>query len=240
MCTAWWHWELRVWVALTDPPLSPVVEPDPVTISRSPLPLLLPPPPQNIINDQEESLAQEEMHQHFHWLTEMLNKNQKRGWGTAYRDFVDVVMLLKAVGTLGMVGLGSNRVSDGEFTGSTGWQFTLSLVTFMDIMDLGHTSTTQRNKLTTYFQIKTLYSYSQYTHGINFQDAGHQLAWRVVRAWMENRDTMLAESWVTQKYGNTSLRKLLQQMVGIANASEYIFLPCAGIITNNEFNHTKR
>ena len=215
-----------------DPLLSPVVEPDPVSISRSPSPLLLPPPPQNIISDQEESLAQEEMRQHFHWLMEMLNKNQKRGWGTAYRDFVDVVMLLKAVSTLGMVELGSNRVSDGEFTGSTGRQFTLSLATFMDIMDLGHASTTWRNKLTTYFRIKTLYSYSQYTHGITFQDAGHQLAWRVVRAWMENRDTMLAESWVTQKYGNTSLRKLPQQMVGIANAGEYIFLPYVGIMTN--------
>lgn len=213
-------------------PLSPVVDPDPVTISRSPSPLLLPPPPQNTISNQEESLAQEEMRQHFHWLAEILSKNQKRGWGTGYRDFVDVVMLLNAVSTLGMVELGSNRVSDGEFTASTGRQFALSLATFMDVMDLGHASTTWRNKLTMYFRIKTLYSYSQYAHGINFQDTEHQSAWRVVRLWMENRDTILAESWVTQKYGNTSLRKLLQEMAGVARAGEYIFLLHAWNINN--------
>jgi hypothetical protein len=221
-------------------PLSPVVEPNSVTISRSPSPLLLPPPPQNIISNQEESLAQEEMRQHFHWLTEILNKNQKRGWGTAYRDFVDVVMLLKAVNTLGMVELGSNRVSDGEFAASTGRQFILSLATFMDIMDLGQASTTWRNKLTMYFRIKTLYSYSQYAHGINFQDLTHQSTWRVVSLWMENRDTILAESWVTQKYGNTSLRKLLQEMVNVAHAGEYGFCHTFGNVSNTEFNHAER
>src|SRR5580698_8539568 len=47
----------------------------------SPLPLL------SLQINAEESHAMEEMRDQFRWLVEVLIQNQRRGWGTAYRDF---------------------------------------------------------------------------------------------------------------------------------------------------------
>jgi len=168
------------------------------------------PPPHPIrLQMQEPSAqtilrAQQEIQESFHWLAEMLHQNKKRGWGTGYRDFVDISLVLRAVGTLGMAEHQGNRVSDGVFSASTG-AFSLSFITFLDVMHLGYTSSTWRNKLTTYFHIKALYQYSQHTGGITFQNPSHDAVWKIIKCWMENQDIMLEESWVTMRLGNTEL-----------------------------------
>jgi len=156
--------------------------------------------------------AQQEIRESFHWLAEMLHQNKKRGWGTGYRDFVDISLLLRAVSTLGMVEHQGNRVSDGVFSASNG-DFSLSFITFLDVMRLGYTSSTWRNKLTTYFRIKALYQYSQHTGAITFQNPIHESAWKIIKCWMENQDTVLEESWVTTRLGNTELRELTRDML---------------------------
>jgi hypothetical protein len=219
-------------------PLSPIVEYEQATVLRSPSPL--PPPllvqeatvlrspsplPTPLLvqeaDDQKELEAQEEIQRDFRWLVDILNQNQRRGWGTAYRDFVDVLMLLRAASTLGMVELGNNRVSDGVFSASTG-DFTLSLATFIDIMDLVYTPATWRNKLTFYFRLKSLYQYSQHADGIAFQNPAHNSAWSIVSRWVEHQDTVLEESWTTKRFGNTELRTLVRDMLQEACKGKYI------------------
>jgi len=176
--------------------------------STLPLPLLV----QEADHNQKELQAQEEIRQEFHWLAEMLIQNKKQGWGTAYRDFVDVMMLLRAVHMLGMVELGNNRISDGVFSASTG-DFTLNLATFVDIINLGYTPSTWRNKLTMYFRLKSLYQYSQHTDRLVFQIPSQNIAWSIVSRWMENQDKALEVNWVTTRFGNTELRQLLRSML---------------------------
>jgi hypothetical protein len=207
-------------------PLSPIVEYEEATIPRSPSPSPPSPPPLpslvQEVDDQKELQAQEEMQQTFCWLTDILHNNQKRGWGTAYRDFVDVLLLLKAVGALGMVELGNNRVSDGVFSASIG-EFRLTLATFINIMDLAYTPSTWKNKLTMYFRLKALYLYSQHAGRIDFQDPVHNSAWGIVSCWMEHRDKILEENWVTTRFGNTELRGLLRNMLQEAYKGKCIF-----------------
>jgi hypothetical protein len=171
-------------------------------------------PPPSLVHDtnDQELQAQEEIRQQFRWLPELLEANQRRGWGTGYRDFADVLLLLRAVSGLGMMEQGNNRVSDGVFHASTG-DFTISLATFIDTMHLGHTPATWRNKLTTYFRLRSLYSYFEHAGEIRFQDPTHRLTWGVVSSWMEHQDQLLEVGWITTRFGSTELRPLIRHMV---------------------------
>ena len=196
---------------------SPDTEAFSLAIENEPSPTLTHPPHPIPLQMQEASAqttlrAQQEIQESFHWLVEMLYQNKKRGWGTGYRDFVDISLVLRAVRTLGMVEHQGNRVGDGVFSASTG-AFSLSFITFLDVVHLGYTSSTWRNKLTTYFRIKALYQYSQHTGGITFQNPSHDSVWKIIKCWMENQDTILEESWVTTKLGNTELRDLTRDML---------------------------
>jgi len=113
---------------------------------------------------------------------------------------------------LGMVELSNNRISDGVFSASTG-DFTLNLATFVNIINLGYTPSTWRNKLTMYFCLKSLYQYSQHTDRLVFQIPSHNIAWSIVSCWMENQDKALEENWVTMRFGNTELQGLLHSML---------------------------
>ena len=111
-----------------------------------------PPPFQT---DIHEIQATHEIRDQFGWLVDLLGQNQSRGWGTAYRDFADVSVLLRAVRGLGMVERVNNRISNEIFHASTG-DYALSLLKFIDLMSLGHSTATWGNKLTMYFWLKTL------------------------------------------------------------------------------------
>ena len=216
-------------------PLSPTPEPLPTPLSPTPepplpdaeapslaigngLPSALPHSPHITPLQMQEAhvqtvlQAQHEIRESFHWLAEMLHQNKKRGWGTGYRDFVDISLVLRAVAPLGMAEHQGNRISGGVFSASTG-VFSLSFITFIDVMHLGYTSSTWRNKLTTYFRMKALYQYSQHTGGITFQNPSHDSIWKIIKCWMENQDTVLEESWVTTRLGNTELRELTRDML---------------------------
>jgi len=190
-------------------PLSPTAEFEP-HIHDFPSPPPPPSPPHEAI-DQEHQI-QEEMQQQFQWFSDMLIENKKRGWGTAYRDFVDVLLLLKAVEGLGIVEQTNNRLTSGVFCASTG-EFMLGWTDFIDAMSLEHSSATWRNKMTMYFRIKSLYLYFQHTGSRHFQDQAHDHAWEILEIWMENRDRVLGDSWATKRFGNTELRRLLQSMI---------------------------
>jgi hypothetical protein len=162
--------------------------------------------------DDEEFRAMEEMRDQFQWLVDMLDQNKNRGWGTAYRDFADVSLLLHAVGSLGMVVRGNTRVSNGAFRASTG-TYALALPTFIDVMGLGHSTGTWANKLTMFFCLKSLYAFSVHAGGIRFQLPAHQAAWEIVNCWVRDEDKLLPVNWITTKYGNTGLRVLAREML---------------------------
>ena len=167
-----------------------------------------------------ELRAQEEIRQEFQWLANMLHENRKMGWGTGYRDFVDVLLLLKAVSGLGMLEQPNNRVSDGVFPASTG-DFALSLGTFIEVVGLDHSAATWGNKLTTFFRLKSLYLYSEHVRGIRFRDPAHNQAWDVTRRWVQHRDEVLEVNWVTTRFGSTELRPLVRSMLQEAYQSEH-------------------
>jgi hypothetical protein len=199
-------------------PFSPVVEQAPLTVQDFPSPAPLPLPVDET-DDEELQAEEEEVRQEFQWLADILRENQRRGWGTAYRDFADVLLLLEAGRRLGMAEMGNGRISGGQFLASTGY-FSFNLSRFIDIMCLEHTPATWGNKLTAYFRVKSLYLYSQHNPGISFANRAHQTAWSVVKEWMEKRDQLLAEDWVTTRYGNKELRPLLRDMVAEVNHGE--------------------
>ena len=162
----------------------------------------------------------EEMRRQFEWLTKLIGLNSRKTWGTGYRDFVDVLLLLHAARELGMEVRGNGRVSSGVFSASTG-NYALTLQTFIGAMPLLHMPTTWGNKLTTYFRLKSLYSYSQHAGDACFRSPTHRAAWQILGCWMKNQDQLLPEgSWVTTKYGNTELRTLVREMVQEANRSK--------------------
>lgn len=169
--------------------------------------------------DDQESLAMEEMRENFKWLIDMLGENQERAWGTGYRDFADVSLLLRAVAQLGMTERGNGRISDGEFHASSG-SYALNLSTFINAVGLGHSSATWRNKMTMYFRLKSLHSYTQHTSGKYFQSKEHQNVWEIVSHWVKNEDMLLPVSWITKKYGNTQLRTLVREMLQEASQSK--------------------
>lgn len=169
-------------------------------------------PPLSLHTDEEDSRAIEEIREQFGWLVELLNQNQNRGWGTAYRDFADVSVLLNAVRGLGMVEGANNRISTGVFHASTGG-YGFNLQKFTEVMGLGHSPGTWGNKLTMYFRLKALYSCSQYVDEMRFQSQMHQDAWEIVRLWVKDGDLLLPVSWVTTRYGNTKLRELVRDML---------------------------
>ena len=118
----------------------------------------------------------------------------------------------------------NNRISDGIFHASTGG-YALSLLKFIDLMSLGHSTATWGNKLTMYFRLKTLYSYSQHVGGANFQSPAHNEAWDIVSNWVINQNALLPENWITTRFGNTQLRTLLRGMVQAAFQSKFYTLP---------------
>jgi hypothetical protein len=181
-----------------------------------------PPTPPTSQVDGQELQAMEEIREQFQWLVDLLDQNAKKRWGTAYRDFADVSLLLHAVGGLGMVEMGNGRVGDGQFNTSVG-NFSLSLSTFLEIMNLGHSPATWRNKMTMFFRLKSLYSYSQHARGELFELPEHQRAWGIVELWVRDAHLFLPEGqWVTTKYGNTELRRLAKEMVQVANQGKVL------------------
>lgn len=162
----------------------------------------------------------EEMREQFQWLVEMLGENQRRNWGTGYRDFADVSLLLHAVRRLGMMERGNNRITSGVFNASTG-DYALNLSTFIEVVGLGHSPATWRNKLTMYLRLKSLHSYSEHTSGTCFSSSVHQDAWDIISRWVEHQDVFLPENWITLKYGNTRLRVLVREMVQEAYKGKY-------------------
>ena len=107
----------------------------------------------------------------------------------------------------------NGRISEGVFHARTG-NYTIPLPIFIDIMGLGHSVATWRNKLTMYFRLKSLYSYGEHIGGVSFRSTQHQTAWDIVSCWVKDGDKLLPENcWITTKYGNTELRVLVREMV---------------------------
>ena len=92
----------------------------------------------------------EEIQREHSWLPTLLAENETKAWGTAYRDFVKVRLLLVAVQGLNIEEMGNNRLTKGVFL-SEGREFTLSVWEFIDILQLVHSSATWWNKVTAYF-----------------------------------------------------------------------------------------
>jgi hypothetical protein len=170
--------------------------------------------------DDQESQAMNEMRERYHWLVKMLNENKTRGWGTGYRDFVEVLLLLSAVSDLGMVEGANRRISKGVFHASTG-NYSLTLTMFIEVMGLGHTSSTWGNKVTMFLRLRAIYSYYEHKGEPCFQSQIHQDAWEIVSSWLKNQDKLLPKSWVTTRFGNTELRKLVREMLDEASRSKF-------------------
>jgi len=166
------------------------------------------------LSHSDEGQIAGEIQREYSWLSTLLTENQIKGWGTAYRDFIDVKLLLMAVRGLGMEEMANNRVTKGVFRSSTG-EFALSMWEFIDILQLTHSSGTWRNKVTAYFRIKQLYMFAQYNGGdIHFQNREHRMAWETVKYWMVHQEELLGLRWETTRYGSKELRLLVQYMVG--------------------------
>jgi hypothetical protein len=183
-----------------------------------------PPSPSPLANNtpnNRQLQAQEEMRQHFSWLPGLIEKNNDAGWGTGYRDFVDVSCLLCAVRELGMVER-PNSVTLGRFQVTTGDVFTLDVVTFIDVMQLNHTQGTWRNKFTMYFRLKALHLYSEDTGGEMFWTSQYRTAWeKYLSKWTSNQGKMLPVNTVTTRFGVTELRPLVKGMVNEAKQSKW-------------------
>lgn len=166
------------------------------------------------VSHPHQSGVEEEIQRKYAWLRTLLAENEGRTWNTAYRDFVEVRLLLFAIQGMGMEEMRGNRIRNGVFQTSTG-EVSLSVWDFIDILQLKHSSGTWRNKVNTYFRIKELYLFAQYKGGeMPFQSPEHCQAWEVVRIWMERQEVMLGDNdWVTRRYGTKELRLLLQCMV---------------------------
>jgi hypothetical protein len=199
------------------PPPALSVGDQPIVEQGSPSPPLQSSPPHV---DDQESQAMNEMREQFRWLVKMLNENKTQGWGTAYRDFVDVSLLLSAAGELGMVEGANHRVCKGVFRASTG-NYSLTLATFIEVMGLGYASGTWGNKLTMFFRLKAIYSYYEHAGEPCFQSPIHQDAWIIVSSWLKNQDKLLPKNWVTTKFGNTELRKLARDMLREVTKSKF-------------------
>ena len=212
-------------------PSSPSIEPgSPITIAQDEAvteqwsPPSSPPPLSNNTPHDRQLQAQEEIRQHFHWLPNLIEKNRDAGWGTGYRDFVDVLYLLYAVRELGMIE-GPNSLSLGKFQATTG-EFILDAVTFIDIMQLNHAPGTWRNKFTVYFRLKALQLHSEYAGGVMFQTPGYQFVWETVLSkWTRNQERVLPVNLVTTRFGITELRPLVKDMVAEAKQSKCPILP---------------
>ena len=161
----------------------------------------------------DEGEVAEEIRREYSWLPTLLAENETKAWGTAYRDFVEVRLLLVAVQGLNIEEMGNNQLTKGVFL-SEGREFTLSVWEFIDILQLAHSSATWRNKVTAYFRIKQLYMFAQYNGGdITFQTPEHRPAWKAVQYWMDHREKVLEPRWETTRYGSKELHPLLQTMV---------------------------
>jgi hypothetical protein len=173
----------------------------------------------------QETQVEEEIRGEYRWLCALLAENEERAWGTAYRDFIGVRLLLSAAQGMGMEELSNNRIGNGAFRASTG-EFTLSIWDFIDILGLKHSSNTWRNKVTAYFRVKQLFMFARYRGAaMPFQNPEHTQAWNVIRVWMEHQDAIIQDNeWVTRRYGSKELRGLLQGMVEEACHGKYISL----------------
>jgi hypothetical protein len=102
-------------IARSETPEVPLFEPDPpspigkdqVTTEQGPLP-----PPSPMDNEEDGPQVGIELHLLFKWLVDLLAGLRVGGWGSAYRDFMEVRFLLHGVQALGMVEWGNDRVSD--------------------------------------------------------------------------------------------------------------------------------
>ena len=56
----------------------------------------------------DEGEVAEEIRREYSWLPTLLAENKTKAWGTAYRDFVEVRLLLVAVQGLNIVETGNN------------------------------------------------------------------------------------------------------------------------------------
>ena len=177
---------------------------------EDPLPPSYEEPP---LSPSDETQVAEEIRREYSWLRVLLAENEAKVWGTAYRDFVGVKLLLFAVRGMGIEERGSNRLTKGVFKSRMG-EFALSVWDFIDVLQLTHSSSTWRNKVTAYFRIKQLYMFAQYNGGeIGFRTPEHRLAWDAVQRWMDNQNDLLGSVWETTRYGSKELRPLLQHMV---------------------------
>ena len=101
-------------------------------------------------SQSDEGEVAEEIQREYSWLPILLAENETKAWGTAYRDFVEVRLLLVAVQGLNIEETDSNWLTKGVFQ-SEEREFTLSVCEFIDILQLMHSSAIWRNKVTAYF-----------------------------------------------------------------------------------------
>lgn len=151
----------------------------------------------------------EEMQEEFRGLAMMIHRHASRGWNTAYRDFANMLVLLSVLQPLGMEKNSNGNISRGEYRAVTG-VYSIDWKTFVDIMDLGSTSATWGNRISTHTQIMNIDSFFRFSDRASFLTSDHREAWNVVSQWLLVGDQFLPDShWAARKYGNTSLQKLV-------------------------------
>lgn len=158
----------------------------------------------------DETVAAE-IRDRFDWFSALIRENESQPWGTAYRDFVDVAQLLRAVRDMGMKPM-RNKISPGIFPASTG-MVTLSVWTFIDILRPIHAPGTWRNKVTAYFRVQSLYKFARSAQDprLTFENQGHLDVLETIILWVENENIMLGNIWRTQ-YGSKKFREQLGEM----------------------------
>ena len=166
-------------------------------------------------NLEDDPQAGIELRAQFDWLVDLLESLRRERWSSAYRDFLEVRLLLRGVRLLGMVEQGNGRVSDCIFRTRTGKPYALTLSMFTDLVPLGYKSSTWRNKLSMYFKLKRLYLYSRHLDGPPFHIQAHQTTWTIVSQWMQ--EDVLPVNWATTRFTTSELRDILPNMLEEAN-----------------------
>jgi hypothetical protein len=159
----------------------------------------------------------EEIRARYSWFCSIIQENESKSWGTAYRDFVDVAFLLRAVSDMEMRPMRNRQISSGVFQASMG-PVNLDVWTFINILDLTHKSGTWRNKVTAYFRVQKLYKFVQSTQGLNlpFETQEHLDVLRSIVLWVDNEDFMLGDMWETQ-HGSKNFRQQLVDMLSMVS-----------------------
>ena len=63
----------------------------------------------------QETQVEEEIRGEYRWLCALLAENEERAWGTVYRDFIGVRLMLSAAQGMGMEELSNNQIGNGAF-----------------------------------------------------------------------------------------------------------------------------